>query len=263
MLEEGALARARRAAPRSSRCSAGPRARSVGYQLLQHLVVVPQHHLRHLGVEAPHVLVEQVVEVVAAELLERLGHLRLGGRHEVAPDRAVVERHLRGERAVRVDRVAAVDEHVRLEPPHRLVAAQAAARGVDAPALADGVRGPGEPHVARGGGRTRAGAGRVSGSGPAPAGSRSGGRRGPGTARGRRSSGPAGRPDRSTRAVKPDSGSAAGPTMRRTSANDSRVDHSTTIRAGRSRPAPDDRAVAGHVADHGAVRHRRARARRP
>jgi hypothetical protein len=42
-------------------------------------VVVPDHDLRDLGVEAPQVLVLEVVEVVAAVLVERLGDLRLRG----------------------------------------------------------------------------------------------------------------------------------------------------------------------------------------
>ncbi len=124
-----------------------------GVPVVAHLVVVPERELRDLGVEAAHVLVEQVVEVVAAELVERLGDLRLGGSDEVAPHRAVVERQLGDERVVRVDRVARVDEEVRLEPPHRLVRAQTAARGVDPEALAHGVRAPGEAHASRGGGR--------------------------------------------------------------------------------------------------------------
>ena len=63
--------------------------------VVQHLVVVPLHDPRHLGVEARGVLVEQVVEVVAAELVEGLRHLRLRRRDEVAPHRAVVERRPR------------------------------------------------------------------------------------------------------------------------------------------------------------------------
>ena len=231
--------------------------------VVQHLVVVPEHHLRDLGVEAPHVLVEQVVEVVAAELLERLGHLRLGRGDEVAPDRAVVERHLRRERVVGVDRVAAVDEHVGLEPPHRLVAAHAAAREVDAPALADRVRGPGEPHVARGGSRG------CTAPRAASAAERCG------SARGRQAPGPqVGEvleqhpvDDRLVRrqARQVDAGREARLGKRR------RADHAARVRERLARrplddhprrpvgAAPDDRAVAGHVAGHGAVRHRRAR----
>ena len=40
-------------------------------------VVVPLDDLRHRGVEPAHVLVHQVVLMVAAELVERLGDLRL------------------------------------------------------------------------------------------------------------------------------------------------------------------------------------------
>jgi hypothetical protein len=46
-----------------------------GYRLLRGLVVVPLGQHRHLRVQAAQVLVEQVVAVVAAELVERLGDL--------------------------------------------------------------------------------------------------------------------------------------------------------------------------------------------
>ena len=86
--------RARRAARRSSRCSARRRGSRPGYQLLRTSWSSQMRELRDLGVEAPHVLVEQVVAVVAAELVERLGDLALLRRHEVPPDATVVERHL-------------------------------------------------------------------------------------------------------------------------------------------------------------------------
>ncbi len=112
-------------------------------------MVVPHDDLRHFGVESPHVVVEQVVLVVPAEVVDRLGRVRLGRRHDVLPHRPVVQRHFGGERLVGVDGVAGVDEHVRLRGAHRLVEAKTAPLGIDAPALADGVGRPGDGDIAR------------------------------------------------------------------------------------------------------------------
>ena len=103
------------------------------------LVIVPQRDLRHVGVEAPHVLVLQIVAVASPIVVERLRHSRLRLGDHVAPDRPLVQHHFRLERLVRVDRVAEVDEHVGLRAPHRVVQPDAAARGIDAPALPDAV----------------------------------------------------------------------------------------------------------------------------
>ena len=115
-----------------------------GAPVVAHLVVVPEHDLRDLGVEAAHVLVEEVVEVVAPELVERLRDLALGGGDEVAPERTVVETSLGRERLVGVDRVPAVHEEVGRRLPHRLVGDEPALVGIDPPALAHGVGGPGQ-----------------------------------------------------------------------------------------------------------------------
>ena len=115
--------------------------------VVRHLVVVPLNILGHLGVEAPDVLVGQVVAVVAAELLERLGDLRLLLGDEVLPRAAAGEVDLGLEGVVRVDHVAAVHEEVRVEAAHHLVEAHTARLGVDPPALARGVAGPHERHV--------------------------------------------------------------------------------------------------------------------
>ena len=152
MLEEGA-ARPGREQGHASLGVAGVLELLAGVPVVEDLVVVPDHHLRDLGLEAAHVLVQTVVEVVAAELVEGLGDLRLRGRDQVPPDRAVVERALGGERLVGVDRVAAVHEEVGGHAPHRLVEPHPAPRLVDAPPLPAGVGGEGEAHVGGPGGR--------------------------------------------------------------------------------------------------------------
>ena len=115
--------------------------------VVRHLVVVPLDVLRDLGVEAPDVLVREVVAVVAAELLDRLGDLRLLLGHEVLPRAAARQVDLGLERVVRVDHVAAVHEEVRLQAAHHLVQAHAAPVRADAPTLAGGVAGPRERDV--------------------------------------------------------------------------------------------------------------------
>ena len=112
-------------------------------------MVVPHDDLRHLGDETPHVRVGEVVLVAAAEIVDRLGDLRLRLRHHVAPQRAVVQPHFRQQRLVGVDRVADVDEDVGLGAAHGLVQPQPAPVHVDAPALPDRVGRPRDRHVAR------------------------------------------------------------------------------------------------------------------
>ncbi len=117
------------------------------------LVVVPLGEDGDLGVEAPDVVVEQVVLVVAAELGQRLRHLGLLLRGDVATHPAVGQGDLGLDGAVGVDGVTAVDEEVGLETAHGLVDRHAAHVGVDAPALAGGVARPHQADVAGAGGR--------------------------------------------------------------------------------------------------------------
>ena len=114
------------------------------------LVIVPERDLRHFRIESPHVIVEQVVLVLAAELVERLGRLRFRLGDDVAPERSVVQFDLRRHRLIGVDRVAAVDEEVGLGTAHRVVQLEAAPLLVDAPALADRVCRPRDRHVSAG-----------------------------------------------------------------------------------------------------------------
>ena len=118
-----------------------------------HLVVVPKHHLTDFTVEAAHVLVHQVVLIRAAELVERFGGLGFRLCHEVLPDLSVVQLDFRQDGLVGVDRVAQMDEDIRLDLPHRIVEAQAAPLRVDAPTLTDRVRRPDECQVTIGRGR--------------------------------------------------------------------------------------------------------------
>jgi hypothetical protein len=111
-------------------------------------VVVPLVDLGDLGREALVVLVEQVVGVLAAVLLEGLGDLRLLLGDHVVPDPAVGQRHRLDQRPVGVHGVAAVQQEVGAAPAHRLEEREAAVRGIDAPALADHVARPDETDVA-------------------------------------------------------------------------------------------------------------------
>jgi len=113
------------------------------------LGAVPLHEHRHLGARATLVGVEQVVGEVAAEVVHRLCHLLLGWRHDVLPQRAVLQRDLGGDGAVGVDLVTRVDEEVGIEAAHALVDPVAAEGFVDAPTLAGFVTGKREDHVAR------------------------------------------------------------------------------------------------------------------
>ncbi len=116
-------------------------------------VVVPHRHLPDLGGKAPVMFVETVVEMVAAELVERLGHFALGRRHHVPPHAAIVQLHRFLQRLIGVDRVADVEEQIGRGGAHGLEQPHAAASGVDAPALAAGIGGPRDAHRPSGGRR--------------------------------------------------------------------------------------------------------------
>ncbi len=111
-------------------------------------MIVPLPDLRHLGIEAAHVFVEQVVAVVAAIFIEGLRDFALGFGGDIAPDAAVFNSQLRGHRAVGVDGVAAVNKEVRQTQAHGFVDAHAADVRVDAEALADGIAAPHKTNVA-------------------------------------------------------------------------------------------------------------------
>jgi len=98
-------------------------------------VIIPLREDRHLGIEGPHVVVEQVVLVVAAELGERLRGLGLFLEHDVFPDLAVRHFLLGEDRTVGVNGVAVMDEEIGTVAQHGRIRAHAAARFVDAPAL--------------------------------------------------------------------------------------------------------------------------------
>ncbi len=111
-------------------------------------VVIPLPDLRHLGVEAPYVVVHQVIAVGPAIVVQRLGDLALGFGGDVAPDAPVLGGQGFGHRAVGVDGVAAVDKKVRQAQAHGFIDAHAADVRVDAKALADGVAAPHEAYIA-------------------------------------------------------------------------------------------------------------------
>ena len=98
------FARAARSAT-LSRCSAGRRAArsDTSCSRPRDRPTAPE---RHIGVELPHICIEQVVRKRPAELLERLRNLRLRRRDHILPNRPVIERHS-ANRVVRIDRVAA------------------------------------------------------------------------------------------------------------------------------------------------------------
>ncbi len=117
-----------------------------------HFVVVPLPDLRNFGAEALQVRVVAVVEVIAAEFLQRLGHLQFL-RHDVeegvGPDELAGRvRHAFLQRRVGVDRVAGMQEEVRPRASHRFVDLHAAKAEIDPPALADGVARPDEADLA-------------------------------------------------------------------------------------------------------------------
>ena len=126
--------------------------------VVQHLVVVPLHDPRHLGPERAQRRVEQVVAVVAAELVQGLRDLALGRGGHVAPHRAVVEALLGRDGVVGVDRVPGMDEEVGPRRAHGVEDREPAAGGIDPPALARPRRRPRRTRRRPGRGRRAEGA---------------------------------------------------------------------------------------------------------
>src|SRR5688572_33066809 len=87
-------------------------------------------------------MIQQVVFVVSAEVVEGASNPRFLLGDEVLPNVAIRERDLRLDWAVGVDAVAAMNEEIRAVLQHRGKAAHAAARFVNAPALPGGVARP-------------------------------------------------------------------------------------------------------------------------
>ena len=116
-------------------------------------MIVPLRENGHGCVEAADVLVQQVVGVVGAELLQSLGDLGLPLGGDVLPDPAVRDRQLGRDWVIGVDRVARVNEERGLDLTHGLVDLHPAPIRVDPPALPRGVARPHETDIAPGGRR--------------------------------------------------------------------------------------------------------------
>ncbi len=112
------------------------------------LVIVPLREHRHLGIECPHISVEQIVFVIAAKVRERARNLGLLLGDQVPPHRSVRKLALRRDRTIGVDVVAAMDEEIGPSFQHGRIGAHAAARFIDAPTAAGGIARPDEGHAA-------------------------------------------------------------------------------------------------------------------
>ena len=110
--------------------------------VIGHLVVVPLRQHRHLRVEGAQIVVEQVVFVIATELLEAVRDHGFFLGYDVPPDAAIRQFQLRRHRTIGVDVIAGVDEEIRTVVEHGFVGPHAAARGIDAPALPRGIARP-------------------------------------------------------------------------------------------------------------------------
>ena len=107
-------------------------------------MVVPLRQHRHLRIEGAHILVEQVVFVVAAKLREGFGDNGFVLRDDVPPDVAVRQFQFGLDRTVGIDVIATMNEEVRAVFQHGGVGSHAAAAGIDAPALPGGIARPDE-----------------------------------------------------------------------------------------------------------------------
>ena len=87
-------------------------------------------------------LVEKIVFMRGAEFVERFGDFCFLGDGDVLPDLAAFERHFGLDRAVGIDRVAGMQQEIRLVFLHGGKGEHAAVVGIDAPALAGDIAAP-------------------------------------------------------------------------------------------------------------------------
>lgn len=125
-----------------------------GVPVVDHLVVIPLHKLRHVGIEVPVVGIGEVIGVLSAILVKGLrdSAFRLG--YLVAPDPSVGQGQGLGNWDIRVHRVATVDEEVGISLGHGAEDRHSADVGIDAEPLPRHVAGPDQSDVA---GRRRRG----------------------------------------------------------------------------------------------------------
>src|SRR5262245_28121274 len=95
--------------------------RRVWRPIIADFVIVPLREDRHLGIERPHILIEQIVFVIAAKLGERARCFGLRFCDDVFPQLSVRKLPLRRDRTIGVDVVAAMDEKLRRGSLHRRI----------------------------------------------------------------------------------------------------------------------------------------------
>src|SRR5262245_13313823 len=105
-------------------------------------MVVPLPDLWHFCVESAHVLVEQVVAITATELVQRFCHLRNLRCDDVGPDLPSLSADRLGNRTIRINVVAAMNEEKGPPLTHGFVNLHPAEAGVDTPALSGRVPAP-------------------------------------------------------------------------------------------------------------------------
>ena len=105
-------------------------------------MIVPLPDLRNFAAHGAHIVVHEVVAIAAPEFVQGLGHFGdfFGG--QIFPQRAIAQLDFGGDGAVGINRVAAVQEHIRIGFAHGFINAHAAKGFVDAKALACGIAAP-------------------------------------------------------------------------------------------------------------------------
>ena len=61
-----------------------------GRPFIGRFMIIPLHQLRHSGIEAPDVLIEQIVDVIAAEFRQGFCYFGLFRRGEILPNAAII-----------------------------------------------------------------------------------------------------------------------------------------------------------------------------
>src|SRR5258708_3005767 len=93
-------------------------------------------------VEAPQLIVEEIVFIIAAKLRQAVRDDGFLFGDDIVPDFAIRQFQFTGDGTVGVDVIAGMNEEIRTVFEHGAVAAHAAAAGIDTPALACGIARP-------------------------------------------------------------------------------------------------------------------------
>ena len=111
-------------------------------------MIVPLYEDRYFGVEGAQIIIQEIVFVRGAELVESFGDLGLFWNRDVFPSLVIRQFYLGGDNAVGIDRIAGVEQEIGTMLAHGGEGKHAAIVRIDTPALPGNVAAPDKTDVA-------------------------------------------------------------------------------------------------------------------